>query len=259
MKSILAMVGTLALVTSFIGGCSSWSKSKEPPKQTGYVTKSFMSSVHNRRRDYGLVIPRSYNDNPKKKWPTILFLHGFGEKGDVVDLAALKHGPLKEAQMKGDSEFIIIAPQMSMIQVGEARTAWRKNEPDLMKILADVKSEYRVDESRLYLTGMSMGGFGSFMVAADHPGMFAAVAPICGGGDVQDAVKYGKTPFWIFHGEKDPVVNVQASKNMLGAMKEAGCEVKITLYPNALHDAWTETYQNADLYAWMLAHQSPSK
>ena len=111
----------------------------------------------------------------------------------------------------------------------------------------------------MYLTGLSMGGFGSFAYAAKHPGVFAAVVPICGGGDAAVADKYKGTPFWIFHGEKDSVVPVNRSVEMADAMKAMGVDVKLTLYPEANHDSWTETYANEEVYSWMLSHRLPKK
>ncbi|MBI1783903.1 prolyl oligopeptidase family serine peptidase, partial [Candidatus Sumerlaeota bacterium] len=133
--------------------------------------------------------------------------------------------------------------------------AWQKAEPDILMILNEVRSQYRVDDSRIYLTGLSLGGFGTYLIAADHPELFAACAPLCGGCDPTRAVEFKGMPFWIFHGEKDPVVSANFSKNMYQAMKSAGCDVQLTLYPEALHDCWSETYQNAQLYSWFLSHK----
>ena len=230
--------------------CSHFGKPKGPPMETGYSVRTYQSPTFSRLRSYAIWVPKDYN-RKKQDWPLMVFLHGYGECGDMPDLL-IKHGPIKEAVMRDNSDFIIIAPQSPKVQVAQARTAWLDIDKDVMLIMDEVERDFRVDKSRVYLTGISMGGFGTFALAAEHPGMFAAVAPICGGGEPAKAPKYGKTPFWIFHGEKDHVVPVITSKVMEAAIKDAGGNVKLTLYPEADHDSWSETYSRDDLYAWFL-------
>jgi predicted peptidase len=107
----------------------------------------------------------------------------------------------------------------------------------------------------VYLTGLSMGGFGSWALACRYPERFAAVAPICGGGDRYRVSRLKDVPVWVFHGAKDPVVPVQASVDMVEALKKAGGNVQLTVYPEAQHDSWTETYNNSKLYEWFLSHK----
>jgi predicted peptidase len=133
----------------------------------------------------------------------------------------------------------------------------------LLALLDDVTSRYNVDSKRVYLTGLSMGGYGTWSLASTHPERFAAVVPICGGGEtihvllanpakVQSIQSLG---VWAFHGAKDPVVPLSESERMIGAFKKAGCkEVELTVYPNAQHDSWTEAYNNPRLYDWLLEH-----
>ena len=120
-----------------------------------------------------------------------------------------------------------------------------------------------VDTNRVYLTGLSMGGYGTWSLATEHPERFAAIAPICGGGDTIQILL--TTPakaralktlgVWAFHGAKDPVVKVEESERLVAALKKAGGqEVKLTVYPEAQHDSWTETYSHQELYDWFLAH-----
>jgi len=115
--------------------------------------------------------------------------------------------------------------------------------------------KYHVDRRRVYLTGLSMGGFGTWSLAAANPKRFAAIAPICGGGNTADAKKLATLPMWVFHGAKDPTVPVQRSREMVEAIKVAGGNIKYTEYPEAGHDSWTETYDNPALYEWFLAQK----
>jgi predicted peptidase len=191
--------------------------------------------------DYLLYLPKGYQDSTKE-WPLMLFLHGAGESGS--DLAKVKtHGPPKIVESKPDFPFILVSPQ-------SPGRGW--NPETLNALLNDIQKNYRVDKDRVYLTGLSMGGFGTWALAAAHPEKFAAIVPICGGGNTADAAKLAKLPIWVFHGEKDPTVPVQNSKEMVAAIKAAGGNVKATYYPEAGHDSWTETYNNPELYKWLL-------
>ena len=113
-------------------------------------------------------------------------------------------------------------------------------------------AKYPIDPDRVYLTGLSMGGFGSWMLAMEHPGRFAAAVPICGGGDPRDVARIKDLPIWVFHGGKDPTVPLARSEAMVDALRKIGGRVKLTVYPDAGHDSWTATYENEDLYAWLL-------
>ena len=191
--------------------------------------------------DYLLYLPTGYQDSTKE-WPLMLFLHGAGESG--TNLAKVKtHGPPKIVESKPDFPFILVSPQSS-------GRGW--NPDTLNALLNDIQSKYRVDKDRVYLTGLSMGGFGTWALAAAHPERFAAIVPICGGGNTADAPKLAKLPIWVFHGEKDPTVPIERSKEMVAAIKAAGGNPKATYYPEAGHDSWTETYNNPELYKWLL-------
>jgi predicted peptidase len=195
--------------------------------------------------NYLIFLPDGYKSS-EKKWPLLVFLHGAGERGD--DLERVKvHGPPKLAAAGKKFPFIILAPQCP-------RRGWW-NADAIAGLVDAVCSEYRVDRDRMYLTGLSMGGFGSWDMAAKHPGLFAAIAPICGGGDPEQAKNMKDIPIWVFHGGKDPVVPIQRSKDMVEALKAAGNKVKFTVYPDAGHDSWTEAYNNPELYKWFLKHR----
>ena len=125
---------------------------------------------------------------------------------------------------------------------------------ELTALVDEIVDKYKVDEDRIYLTGLSMGGFGTWMLAAYTPERFAAIVPICGGGEVFTTRRLVRMPIWVFHGAKDPVVPLQRSEGMVDALKQ-NKELKFTVYPDALHDSWTATYDNPEVYEWLLAHQ----
>jgi predicted peptidase len=189
------------------------------------------------KMNYLLFLPEGYGKKDKK-WPLILFLHGAGETGN--DLARVKrHGPPRIVEKKKDFPFIVVSPQAS-------RRGWN---PDVLNaLLDDVLSKYDVDKDRVYLTGLSMGGYGTWALAAAHPERFAAIVPICGGGDPAEAKKYKNLAIWVFHGAKDRLVPVRNSRVMVDAIKKAGGKAELTIYPEADHDSWTETYNNPKLY-----------
>ena len=190
---------------------------------------------------YWLFLPADY-EKSGKNWPLLLFLHGAGESGS--DLAKVKsHGPPKIVESKPEFPFILVSPQCP-------GRGW--NVDMLNALLDEIVAKYRVDQDRVYLTGLSMGGFGTWTLAALHPERFAAIAPICGGGNPADAKKLKDLPIWVFHGGKDTTVPTKRSEEMVEALKAAGGNPKFTVYPEAGHDSWTETYNDPELYRWLL-------
>jgi predicted peptidase len=192
--------------------------------------------------DYLLYLPQEY-EKEGKSWPLVLFLHGAGESGQ--DLNKVKvHGPPKLVAAGKEFPFIVVSPQ-SPGRGWDAQT--------LNALLDDVMANYRVDKDRIYVTGLSMGGFGTWALAAAYPDRFAALVPICGGGNSADAKKLVHIPIWVFHGAKDNVVPPSRSESIVKALKEAGAKnLKFTLYPDANHDSWTETYNNPEMWDWLL-------
>ena len=180
----------------------------------------------------------------------MLFLHGAGERGDDVEKVKV-HGPPKLIAQGKDMPFIVVSPQCPR------RSYW--SSPDqvatLIALLDEIVENYRVDESRIYLTGLSMGGFGTWSLASTCPERFAAIAPICGGGEPRMARRLRHMPTWVFHGAKDGTVPIARSEEMVEALKKAGGNVEFTVYPEAQHDSWTVTYDNPKLYEWFLSHQ----
>jgi predicted peptidase len=203
--------------------------------------------------NYQLYLPTDYGKEQGKKWPLILFLHGAGERGDDINLVK-KHGPPKLLDGNTDSpvtQFIVVSPQCPANKWWEPR--------DVITLLDEVSQKYEVDPDRVYLTGLSMGGFGTWETASRFPERFAAIAPICGGGDPRRVRALKDMPTWVFHGDKDPTVPVQRSIEMVEALKQIGNDAKFTRYPGAGHDSWTATYNNPQLYEWFLQHKRGQK
>jgi predicted peptidase len=198
--------------------------------------------------DYLLFLPQDYEK--EDSWPLMLFLHGAGERGDDLELVK-KHGPPKIVHTKKDFPFILVSPQC------KSRRWW---EPfGLTALLDDVVAKYKVDEDRIYVTGLSMGGFGTWSLASHAPDRFAAIAPVCGGGEPYWTKRFVHLPVWVFHGAKDFLIPLRRSEEMAEALKKRGGNVKLTVYPDAGHDAWTETYDNPELYEWLLQQKRGSK
>lgn len=198
------------------------------------------------KADYLLYLPTGYGADPQKKWPVILFLHGSGERGSDINLVKL-HGPPKVVDKGRDLPFVIVSPQCP------ANEWW--NPPTIIALLDEVIAKYQVDPDRVYLTGLSMGGFGTWETAVVYPDRFAAIAPICGGGNPFRVGAIRNVPTWVFHGEKDTSVPIAASAQMVAALQSVKGDVRFTRYPDAGHDAWTVTYDHRALYDWFLQHK----
>lgn len=201
------------------------------------------------KADYLLYLPKDYGKDAGKKWPVLLFLHGSGESG--ADIEKVKaHGPPKLIAAGKEFPFIVVSPQ-------SPGGGW--NVEVLNNLLDEIIKTHTVDENRIYLTGLSMGGYGTWAWAQDSPKRFAAIAPICGGGMPRRAYAIRNVPIWVFHGAKDPTVPIKEAEDMVAALKNAGAnDVKFTVYPEAGHDSWTATYDNPELYEWFLKHSLSS-
>ncbi len=202
--------------------------------------------------DYLVYLPEAVATSDRS-WPAIIFLHGSGERGtNVWDVT--KHGPPKIVKGEKDFPFIVFSPQCPP---GEQ---WQTDA--VAAFVKEMKRRYPIDPDRVYLTGLSMGGSGTWSTLLAHPGLFAAAVPICGRADTnglpylkpEKLEKIKHLPIWIFHGAKDPTVPVKQSEEMNAALEALGANVKLTVYPEALHDSWTQTYANPALYDWLLSH-----
>lgn len=204
---------------------------------------------------YLLFLPKDYSGQGAKTWPLILFLHGAGERGSDIWKVAV-HGPPKYVGSHPDFPFIVVSPQCPEGQI------WSNDA--LLALLDDVTSKCKVDRSRIYLTGLSMGGYGTWNLGLTEPDKFAAIVPICGGGQLINILLANGTKgnalrslgIWAFHGGKDTVVPLEESQRMVNMLKKVGVsDIQLTIYPEAGHDSWTEAYNNPALYEWLLKHQ----
>jgi predicted peptidase len=201
---------------------------------------------------YLLYLPKDYKAQSGQRWPLMLFLHGAGERGTDLQRVAI-HGPPMLARQGKDFPFIIIAPQCP----DDRR--WEND--GLLQLLDHVSASHAVDTNRVYLTGLSMGGYGTWRLGLTHPERFAAIAPICGGGEFIDVLLSSRSkaaalrslPVWAFHGAKDEVVPLEESERMVNVLNKVGVkDVKLTVYPEVNHNSWTETYNNPEFYEWLL-------
>jgi predicted esterase len=208
---------------------------------------------------YLIDLPDRY-DQFTAKIPLVLFLHGSGERGDDISqlrntglpkLMAARDDVFLQGMIKPDSSlwrpypgFILLSPQCP---AGE----WWSAE-QLKELLVQVMGTYRVDSNRIYVTGLSMGGYGTWELAEEFPERFAAIAPICGAGNPENAPRLKNLPAWVFHGERDTVVPFQRSVEMVEAIKKIGGRVRFTDYTDTGHNAWTRAYKDPQLYEWLL-------
>lgn len=180
------------------------------------------------------------------KAPVIIFLHGSGEAGSDP-MTVVGPGPWAYAKAHPDFPFIILAPQQP------ADIEW---DPKRLKLWLDaVEKRVPVDKKRIYLTGLSLGGGGSWDFAMAYPKLFAAVAPVSGYSNLKTPCALKGVPVWAFHGQIDDVVPIEQEQAVVNDAKACGVDVRYTIYPNGNHNAWDATYANPDLYAWFLSHK----
>ena len=200
---------------------------------------------------YLLYLPKDLDAKADKKWPVILFLHGRGESRGPLSIVA-KWGPPRMAERGDNLPYIVISPQCP------ASSRWTADEQQagVLNLLDHISEKYPVDTSRIYLTGLSMGGYGSWKLAADHGQRFAAVAPVCGKGNPADGEKLKDLPIWVFHGTEDHAVAYQHSVDMVEAIEKAGGKkVRFTSMKHVGHNCWSAAYATPELYQWFDKHR----
>lgn len=218
---------------------------------------------------YQILLPKNYNAN--KTYPLVLFLHGAGERGDDNE-KQLKHGVKLFASQESQIKFpcIVIAPQCpqdsywASVEVIRDQTPYSLNfdynKPStaalnsaielVQKMIVDKKAT----KSQIYITGLSMGGMGTFEAVYKHPKLFAAAIPVCGGGEEQKfSKKMAKVPFWVFHGESDSVVGVNHSREAVAKLKSLAGNVQYSEYPGVNHNSWDNAYAEPELLQWMFS------
>lgn len=218
----------------------------DTPK-TGFVDKVFRN-VDGHESPYVVFVPHAYDGS--QAVPVILFLHGAGEtKGGTM--MPIQQGIANHIKGKREKTF----PAIVVIPQAETR-GWQAEGPNgqrAMAMLAAVMKEYKCDPNRVYLTGLSMGGYGTWSHAVAYPDKWAAIVPICGGGDVANAAKIKDIPCWVWHGDKDAPVSVMKSREMIEALKNAGGNPRYTELEYIGHNSWDPAYAADDLYTWLFA------
>jgi predicted peptidase len=200
---------------------------------------------------YLLYLPEEY-DVDERDWPLVLFLHGAGQRSDCLQDIA-KHGPPQLLNSGKHLPAIVVSPQC------RADESWEPAQ--LFALLDEITAKHRVNRARVAVTGLSMGGYATWDLIVRQPTRFAAAAPICGGGHL---IKYllapeaiqnelRKLPVWAFHGARDPLVPIEQTRIMVEELRRIGGNVQFTVYPEAEHDSWTETYENPEFFDWLLS------
>jgi len=216
--------------------------------------------------NYRLYLPK--NIPADKKLPLVLFLHGAGERG-TNNVSQLKHGVMSIIRYGSDSNnpAILLVPQCPDNQQWVnvpwgAKSHTMPPEPSLpmrlaLALLREKMASLPVDPARVYVTGVSMGGYGTWDAVQREPSLFAAAMPVCGGGDTACAPALKGIPIWTFHGDKDGAVPVERSRDMFQALTACGGKVQYREYPGAGHDVWTRTYSDPSVLAWLFAQRRP--
>ncbi len=210
-------------------------------------TDTITKSVH---LPYLLALPDATVSPP---WPLLLFLHGSGERGtDLVRLP--ERGIPKELAAGRHMPFLVVTPQCP------PNTIWSVHSDALLALITHLQSCYPIDPRRIYLTGMSMGGSGTWHLAITSPHLFAAIVPICGDsvwyvGDPSQVCTIRHLPVWAFHGEQDTVIPVTVSQTLVDALNACGGQARLTIYPNVGHNCWNQAYATSELYTWLADQQ----
>jgi predicted peptidase len=213
---------------------------------------------------YRLLLPPDYD--PETKYPLVLLLHGAGERGDD-NTKQLIHGVAELTKPENRKKYpcFLVAPQCpegkKWVEVdwGADSHVMPKDPSEplrlALELLDALQKDYSIDKSRLYVTGLSMGGFGTWDAISRKPDTFAAAVPVCGGGDEKQAEKIAKVPIWAFHGAKDGAVKPARSRNMVEALKKAGGMPKYTEYKDVGHDSWVPAYKDAEMMGWLFGQK----
>ncbi|MEA1951125.1 MAG: prolyl oligopeptidase family serine peptidase [Planctomycetota bacterium] len=214
---------------------------------------------------YRLLKPDGY-DTAKGASPLLIFLHGAGERG-TDNRAQLVHGKPFMRRAAAEHGCFVLVPQCPKEMMWAGRHWADKNhglseKPSqpirrLMGLIEKVQKTYRIDSDRIYVMGLSMGGFGTWEMIQRQPKRFAAAVPICGGGDEALTKPIVAVPIWAFHGDKDGVVPAARTRDMIAGIKKAGGKPKYTEYPGVGHNSWTPAFKEAGLLKWICAQKKP--
>ncbi|MGI9244572.1 MAG: prolyl oligopeptidase family serine peptidase [Verrucomicrobiales bacterium] len=246
-----ALCAALAALT-FVGLCLAKPELTETSRHTvKRLPPAVAAKADNLNDRFWLFLPKRYElaseDDPM---PLIIYLHGSSRRGrNIEEVKANGLAPLMDK--RDDFEFVVVSPQA--LSKYPWQQCWQPD--DLILLLDHLMANYHIDPERVYLTGLSMGGYGTWAAIGEHAARFAAAAPICGGGDPSWAQAIGKLPIWAFHGDADDVVPIGRSAEMVDAIEVAGGDAKLTIYPGVGHDSYTRTYANPKLFEWFLRHR----
>lgn len=261
--SLSLTLAAAAMAGFFLAVTAAPANAAEPEVQPGFLFKTLKHGGES--YPYVVYVPRNYDAS--RKWPLIVFLHGAGESG-TDGLKQMQVGIGSAIQLNAaEWPFIVLMPQKPNVKL-----AWEDLDEPVMEMLARARKDYNVDGSRLYITGLSQGGHGTWILGARHADLWAAIAPVCGyaglrletppSGEkpfpatLQDIGKALKDmPLWAFHGEADQVVSVTETKNLVAAVEAAGGHPRMTLYPGVDHNSWDKAYRTEHLGDWFLSHR----
>lgn len=257
MKRTFPLLLAAAIVTLPIAAATRpGAKGDRPqPKTPGGAPASFtihtFKSVDGHSLDYSLFVPATIK--PGEKLPLVLCLHGAGGNTEAARVLA---EPARQAK----HPCVIMAPRCDpgtgrWVAMPFRQVEQRSVMPELLGALDEVVARHPVDANRIYVTGQSMGGVGTWGLIAVQPNRFAAAVPVCGIWTPSDAPKMAGVPLWAFHGEKDPTVPVSGSRDMIAGLKAAGASPKYTEYPGVGHNSWTPAYATDELWTWMFAQR----
>ncbi len=260
-RSFMSRVQRGLLVMFFVGAVMPLVKAEEDFRQH-YEARVF----HRNGATLPYRLLRPLDTSPSQRVPMVVFLHGAGERGIDND-KQLVHGMADFASVDVRQKYpcFVIAPQCPEDDQWVA-TPWSADAHTMPKtptkslqltleLISQLQSEFPIDKQRIYITGLSMGGFGVWDALQRHPDLFAAAVPICGGGDNALADKIAHIPIWAFHGEADTAVKPLRSRDMIAALQAAGGMPRYTEYPGVGHNSWAPTYANRDMFAWLFAQK----
>lgn len=229
-------------------------------EQTNVFNENLFVNARNEKMRYLLFVPKGYDK--QKKYPLVLWLHGGGSRGDDLKLLLRygdEHGLGYFARLDNQSKYpsIIVAPQCAQNRLwADPDSKQPTTEMRLvLEILEKVQADHSIDSRRLYVTGMSLGGYGTWDIIGRYPEMFAAAVPICGGGDSAKAPLMVKTAVWAFHGDQDESVNVSESRRMITAIRKAGGTPRYTEYKGVGHNSWERAFAEPELLPWIFAQR----
>ena len=205
------------------------------------MQRSFFESL-----EYLIDFPEDYKEG--KRYPVVVFLHGAGTRGN--DIAVLERNSFMAVNKRySEFSFITVAPHCK-------EGVWFDHFETLKRFVLAVANADYADASRIYLVGNSMGGYGTWQLGMSMPETFAAIIPICGGGMYWNAHTLVNVPVWAFHGDRDSIVSCDESKKMVDAVNRAGGCAKLKIYTNTDHDSWTATYNNREVFEWLLSQRN---